>query len=199
MHLMPANGQNSFTSPTPSAPTHQWWSAVYSLLDAEWWNESLTGASLLLAGAQILLRLNQAGDKIPVCDPETCWHYECHNTEQNKAKPNRTLPRPGYCCHFPIPNHASLESGNTSALKELTLLPAATEEDSSCVSRLWEHEDELLMMWLPTFWSLTAPTREGSVGAQMVLPAEHPPGPRDDTFCARKTTLEKAMGRGRRC
>lgn len=32
MHLMPAKGQDSFTSPTPSDPANQWWSAVYNLM-----------------------------------------------------------------------------------------------------------------------------------------------------------------------
>lgn len=190
MHLMPAKGQNSFTSPTPSNPTHPWWSAVYSLMDLcsdEMGLSHMTPFCLQAAVIPLGPGLNQAVDKIPVCDPETCWHYEWQNTEQNKAKQNTALLRPGYCCHFPIPNNASLESGNISALKQLTLLLPPIEEDTSCVVGLSEDKDELLITWLLTFWSPTPPTREGSVGAQMVLPGspaqnpaspEHPPGPR---------------------
>lgn len=120
----------------------------------------------------------------PVCDPAGTMNGI---TQQNKAKKYTALLRPGYCCHFPIPNIASLENGNISALKQLTLLLPPTEEDSSWVLCLSEDKDELLIPWLLTSWSPTAPTREGSVGAQMMLPSspaqspappEHPPGPR---------------------
>lgn len=209
MHLMPAKGQNSFTSPAPSNPTHQWWSAVYSLMDLCKVMKCIFHTWFPLACRQLWYcwgpELNQTGDKIPVSDPETCWHSEWHNTEQNKAKQNRTWLRPGRYCHFPIPNNASLHSGNIPALKQLTLLFPPIEEDTSCVLGLWEDKNELLITW----FGVPEPRHERAVLVhEWCSPADlHwgrllPSIPRAEdaprTPCApEKSVFEKRMGRGR--